>query len=102
MLLKIYLGISVLTLILFALQNLSGINRVKNKYGDELDKFEENKDITGTIMAWLKMAIVSFIPLYNILMLIILIFFTSKLTEKIDENVKNAVEKTREENKKAQ
>lgn len=88
MLLKIYLGISVLTLILFALQNLSGINRVKNKYGDELDKFEENKDITGTIMAWLKMAIVSFIPLYNILMLIILIFFTSKLTEKIDENVK--------------
>lgn len=51
MLLKIYLGISVLTLILFALQNLSGINRVKNKYGDELDKFEENKDITGTIMA---------------------------------------------------
>lgn len=102
MLLKIYLGISVLTLILFALQNLSGINRVKNKYGDELDKFEENKDITGTIMAWLKMAIVSFIPLYNILMLIILIFFTSKLTEKIDENVKNAVEKAREENKKAQ
>lgn len=102
MLLKIYLGISVLTLILFALQNLSGINRVKNKYGDELDKFEENKDITGTIMAWLKMAIVSFIPLYNILMLIILIFFTSKLTEKIDENVKNAVEKAREENKKTQ
>lgn len=102
MLLKIYLGISVLTLILFALQNLSGINRVKNKYGDELDKFEENKDITGTIMAWLKMAIVSFIPLYNILMFIILIFFTSKLTEKIDENVKNAVEKAREENKKAQ
>lgn len=102
MLLKIYLIVSILTLILFALQNLSGINRVKNRYGDELDKFKGKKDVAGIIMVWLKMVIISFIPLYNILMLIILIFFTSKITERTDEIVKNAVEKAREENKKAQ
>lgn len=99
MLLKIYLIISILTLILFALQNLSGINRVKNRYGDELDKFDGKKDIAGTVMAWLKMAIISFIPLYNIFMLVILVFCSSKINEKADEIVKNAVEKAREENK---
>lgn len=97
MLLKIYFTISILTLILFSLQNLSGINRVKNKYGNDLDKFEGKKDIAGAIMAWLKIAIISFIPLYNLFMLVILVFFTSKITEQTDEIVKNAVKNKRRE-----
>ena len=99
MLLKIYLGISVLVFVLFVLQNLSGVNRAKNKYGDELSKYGKQKDVAGSILSWLKLVIISFIPIYHILMLIVLVFYTSKINEKSDELVKSAIEKAREENK---
>lgn len=99
MLLKIYLGISVLVFVLFVLQNLSGFKRAKNKYGDELSRYVGQKDVAGFILSWLKIVIISFIPIYHILILIVLVFCTSKTNEKLDELVKSAIEKEKEENK---
>lgn len=96
MLLKIYLGISILTLICMILTNFSLVNKMKNKYGDEIDaksKKTKQKDIAGTILSWLKTVIMSFIPLYNIVLLIVILFFMNKVEEKSDEMVKSALEK---------
>lgn len=90
MIIKIYLIISILTLIMLILQSSSEINRVKNKYGDKLDEFEK-KDIVGTILSWIKMMIISFIPIYHIFMIVGFVFFTSKITERTDEIVKTAM-----------
>ena len=96
MLLKIYLGISIITLICMILTNFSLVNKMKNKYGDEIDaklKKTKQKDIAGTILSWLKTVIMSFIPLYNIVLLIVILFFMNKVEEKSDEMEKSALEK---------
>ena len=96
MLLKIYLGISVLTLVLMILNNFSIVNRMKNKYGKEIEeksKETKKKDVAGIILGWLKVAIMSFIPIYNIILLIVMLFFGNKIEEKSDEMVKNALAK---------
>lgn len=96
MLLKIYLGISILTLVLMILNNFSIVNRMKNKYGKEIEeksKETKKKDIAGIILDWLKVVIMSFIPVYNIILLIVMLFFGNKIEEKSDEMVKNALAK---------
>lgn len=96
MLLKIYLGISILTLICMILTNFSLVNKMENKYGDEINakaKKTKKKDIAGTILACLKVVIMSFIPIYNIILLIVILFFMNKVEEKSDEMVKSALEK---------
>ena len=96
MLLKIYLCISILTLICMILTNFSLVNRTKNKYGDEIDaksKETKKKDIAGTILSWMKVVIMSFIPLYNIVLLVVVLFFMNRVEEKSDEMVKSALEK---------
>ena len=91
MLLKIYLCISILTLICYILTNLSAIQRVKNKYKEKLDTVETKSDLAGSILAWLKIAIISFIPIYHILMLIVIIFMGDNITKRSDEIVENAL-----------
>ena len=91
MLIKIYLGISILTLICYILTNLSAIQRVKNKYKEKLDTVEAKSDLAGSILAWLKIAIISFIPIYHILMLVVIIFMGDKITKRSDEIVENAL-----------
>ena len=93
MLLKIYLGISIITFILIVLNNFSIVNRMKNKYGKEIDaksKETKKKDIAGIVLGWLKAVIMSFIPIYNIILLIVMLFFGNKIEEKSDEMVKSA------------
>ena len=87
MLLKVYLSISVLTLICYVLTNFSTMQRVKNKYKD----IETKTDLAGSILAWLKIVIISFIPIYHILMLIVIIFMGDKITKRSDEIVENAL-----------
>lgn len=91
MLLKVYLSISVLTLICYVLTNFSTMQRVKNKYKEKLDTIETKTDLAGSILAWLKIAIISFIPIYHILMLIVIIFMGDKITKRSDEIVGNAL-----------
>ena len=91
MLTKIYLGISILTLICYILTNLSTIQRVKNKYKEKLEIVETKSDLAGSILAWLKITIISFIPIYHILMLIVIIFMGDKITKRSDEIVENAL-----------
>lgn len=96
MLLKIYLGISIITFILMVLNNFSIVNRMKNKYGKEIDaksKETKKKDIAGIVLGWLKAVIMSFIPIYNIILLIVMLFFGNKIEEKSDEMVKSALAK---------
>lgn len=95
MLLKIYLGISIITFILMVLNNFSIVNRMKNKYGKEIDakSNETKKDIAGIVLGWLKAVIMSFIPIYNIILLIVMLFFGNKIEEKSDEMVKSALAK---------
>lgn len=95
MLLKIYLCISILTLISMILINFSLVNRVKNKYGDEIDaksKKTKKKDVAGTILLFLKLVIMSFIPMYNIVLLVLILFFMDKIEQKEDEMIKSALQ----------
>ena len=69
---------------------------MKNKYGKEIDdvvKETKKKDIAGIVLGWLKAVIISFIPIYNIILLIVMLFFGNKIEEKSDEMVKSALTK---------
>ena len=98
MILKIYLGIGILTFICITLTNLSAIRCVKNKYGKKLDAIETKTDIAGTILTWLKLIIVSFIPIYNVIMLFCLVFMGDKITTRSNEIVEEALKNAEKEN----
>lgn len=90
MLLNIYLGISGVTLVLFFLHNLSGINRAKHKLKDEAVYSKKHNDFAGVLLSWIKVVIISFIPIYNILMLIVLLFCSNEVTKRTDEIIDKA------------
>ena len=69
---------------------------MKNKYKEKLDTIETKTDLAGSILAWLKIAIISFIPIYHILMLIVIIFMGDKITKRSDEIVENALRNAEE------
>lgn len=92
MLLKIYLGISVLTLVLYTLLNFSLQNKMKRKYADKInEKKNKKKDISGVVFSWLRLVIMSFIPIYNILLLFVLIFKSDEIMLQGEEKVKEAL-----------
>lgn len=94
MLLKIYLGISVLTIVLYILQIFSFQNRVKHKYTNKIkEKKNKKKDIHGEVIFWLRLVIVSFIPICNILLLIVIIFKSDEIMIKGEEIVKEKLYK---------
>lgn len=94
MLLKIYLGISILTLVLYTLTNFSLQNRMKRKYTDKIkEKLNKGKDISGIIFSWLRLIVMSFIPIYNILLLLILIFKSDEVMLQGEKQVKEALYK---------
>lgn len=92
MLLKIYLGISVLTLVLYTLVNFSLQNKMKRKYADKInEKKNKKKDISGVVFSWLRLVIMSFIPIYNMLLLFVLIFKSDEIMFQGEEKVKEAL-----------
>lgn len=98
MIFKIYLGVSILTLVTLALHNLSGINQAKRKFKKELEILEQQedkhqRDISGVILAWLKMIIYSFIPILNITMLFLFLFCGNKIQTQTQEILNEAFKK---------
>ena len=92
MLLKIYLGISVLTFVLYTLINFSLQNKMKRKYADKMkENKNKKKDISGVVFSWLRLVIMSFIPIYNILLLFVLIFKSDEILLQGEEKVKEAL-----------
>jgi hypothetical protein len=91
MILYIYIGISLLTLVVFLLTNASLIHDVKQKLKDLPEK--NNKDMAGLINAYLKLAIISFIPLVNVCMLFILLFCGNEINKRANKLVDEAIEK---------
>lgn len=94
MLLKTYLIISLITFITLFLANISIMNRAVNKYGDQIEQASKRvakKDRAGTLLAWLKILIVSFIPVLNIIFLLIIVLATDSIFKKSDEYVEQAL-----------
>lgn len=89
--LYIYLGISILTFIIFSLTSASLIHVAKSKIKDLPDKYE--KDKAGLINSYLKLFIISFIPFVNIFFLFTLIFCGNEINKRtnkmVDEAIKN-------------
>lgn len=89
MLLELYLGISIITLIVFILTIKSLENQAINKYEDrfkQVDKMHK-KDAAGQILSCLQMLIVSFVPILNIMLLLVIIFNYSDLRKKVFEKL---------------
>jgi uncharacterized membrane protein len=93
MVLYIYLGISLLTMILFLLTNVSSIHIAKSKIKNLSDK--QNKDKAGLIIAYLKLIIISFIPLVNIFFLFLMLFFGNEISKKANVIIDEAIEKSK-------
>lgn len=91
MILYIYLGISMLAFILLLLKNISLVHNAKLKLKD----FEEvnDKDIAGSISSYLKLAVICFIPLINIVMLFIVLFCENELNKRADKLIDEAINK---------
>lgn len=89
MLLELYLGISIITLIVFILTIKSLENQAINKYEDrfkQVDKMHK-KDAAGQILSCLQMLIVSFVPILNIMLLLVVIFNYSDLRKEVFEKL---------------
>lgn len=92
MLFRIYLGISILTFVLYTLQNFSLQNKIKRKYANKIkEKLNKKKDISGIIFSWLRLVVLSFIPIYNILLLLILIFKSDEIMIEGEKQAKEAL-----------
>ena len=95
MLLYIYLGVSILTFIVFLLTNASLIHAVKGKIKDLPD--EHRKDKAGLVNSYLKLFIISFIPLVNVFFLFILLFCGDEINKRTNKLVEAAIEKSKKE-----
>ena len=91
MILKIYLVVSVLTFIVFLLTNLSLKNTIEHKTKKILEK--SNKDIAGTINAYLKLFIICFTPLVNLFFLFIVLFCGNEIKKRVDKITDDIIEK---------
>jgi len=83
--LYIYLGISILTFIMCTLEDISAIHRAKSiliKRG--------KSDIAGVIQTFIKLTIMSFIPILNLILLITLVFAGDKIDNEIDKMINEA------------
>jgi len=90
MIFRIYLIISIITLLLFTLFVISGYQRAKNKY----KKLKMNRPETGKcslLFSYAKIVIISFTPIFNVIMLGTLIF-SKKLEKRADEIVDKSFE----------
>jgi len=80
--LYIYLGISILTFIMWTLENISAIHRAKSI----LTK-KGKSDIAGTIGSFIKLIIMSFIPVFNLILLIALMFAGDKIDNEVNKMI---------------
>ena len=94
MLLNIYLGISLATFILFTLEIGKLEHEIKMKFKD---RFKPKIDKIGLIFTYIKLMILCFIPIFNILWLIMLGYYflvdDSKLVNmnEINKSIENKI-----------
>jgi hypothetical protein len=92
MIFYIYLGVSILTLTIMILTNLSLIHNVKEKTKDIPDK--RKKDRAGLVNAFLKIAVISFIPLVNLFFLLLMIFYGEEINKNTNKMIDEAIKKS--------
>lgn len=95
MILYIYLGVSILTFIVFVLTNASLIHTAKGKIKDLPNKHE--KDKAGLVISYLKLFIISFIPIVNVFFLFILLFCGDEINKRTSKIIDAAIEKSKME-----
>ncbi|MCD7996486.1 MAG: hypothetical protein LUH21_04550 [Clostridiales bacterium] len=88
MIFKIYLVISSVTFILYLLKDVSLTRLAKEKCNTGKNV---NKDITGILFAYLKLLVISFIPIFNILFLIVILFMEDKLNKEANRIINEAI-----------
>ena len=98
LILKIYLGISVLCFGICILQMRSWAYEVKDKVGNIPKK--RNKDWAGEILALIKLAILSIIPMFNVIMVWKMLFYNEEIKDKIINKVVENIKGGNNENNK--
>ena len=88
MIFKTYLVISSVTFILYLLKDVSLTCLAKEKCNTGKNV---NKDITGILFAYLKLLVISFIPIFNILFLIVILFMEDKLNKEANRIINEAI-----------
>jgi flagellar biosynthesis protein FlhB len=94
MLLKIYLGFSITSFILMILAVSNATHTVRMRFKDKLTE-KPKTDKVGLIFNYIKMIILCFIPVYNIVMFVMAfsLFMNSEKLIKMS-NVEKAIEKS--------
>jgi len=94
MLLKIYLGFSIISFILMILAVSNATHTVRMRYKDKLND-KKKTDKLGLMFNYIKMLILCFIPIYNIVMFIMAfsLFMNSEKLIKMS-NVEETIEKS--------
>ena len=96
MIFYIYLVISLLTAVLLMLMNISTLHTIKEKYKDQLPSGYKT-DVAGNTSAYIKIIILGFIPIYNMFMLLMLIFKSNIFFDRAEEMIKEKL-RLRKEN----
>ena len=89
MLLYIYLGISIITFLLFVLTNISIIHMAKVKYGSKIPK-DNKPDVAGEVLSYIKIAVICFIPLVNMFFLFIILFMNDRVSQRSKDILEKA------------
>lgn len=66
-----------------------------DKYNDKIDHEKirkRKKNIAESILSWIKMVFLCFIPIYNIALIVVIVFFRDKIKKATEKAVMDALE----------
>lgn len=86
-LVNIYFIISGVLFVALLYKSYVSTKRVKEKFGDRLKATQGENTLFTYVAAFIKTVIISFIPLFNLLLLYLLIFHEREVDDGVDANV---------------
>lgn len=89
MLLKIHLIISVVAFVLTVICNIGLAYQVRDKYGKEAYLKTCKTNTFSSIFSWLKSLLICFLPIYNIVYLLVMLFCTKEIERRLFEEAED-------------
>lgn len=92
--LKIYIGFSILTFLVFLMQTYIFTKQIKRKHLDIVQEFSKNNKsgILEKLFEYIKILIICFIPIVNLCLFIVTLFKTEEVEERTLQRIKKRIE----------
>ncbi len=94
MLLKIYLAISIITFAISVVGNIGLAHKFRNKYSKEDYAKAYQTNTWSVIYSWLRSLLVCFIPIFNIILLLTILFGADEIEKRAFKKVEDELKRS--------